>query len=261
MPDIQTYQPDLYDLVTPASLAGDVEWYVRKARAADGPVLELGAGTGRVTLALARAGVSVRALDAHAGMLAALRRKLADLPADVQRQVTPVEANMQTFELPERFALVIAPFRAILHNLTEDDMLACFRRVRAHLREGGQFAFNVFHPSLEVMARHVGPLEGVWRWVATFDRPDGSWVVRSEANRFDSVRRRIHSLHRFEEFGADGVLQRTTLHRLELSYLYPPDLRRLLGQAGFQAVTISGGFGGAPFQRDMDELVVEAGVN
>src|SRR5688500_6583688 len=108
-----TYQPHLYDLVTPPSLAGDVEWYVHKAKAADGPVLELGAGTGRVTLALARAGVAVHSLDAHDGMLEMLRRKLADLAADVQRRVTIVDADMRTFELPERFGLVIAPFRAI----------------------------------------------------------------------------------------------------------------------------------------------------
>jgi hypothetical protein len=84
--------------------------------------------------------------------------------------------------------------------------------------------------------------------------------VRSEANRFDTVRRRIHSLHRFEEFSQDGALQRTTLHRLELTCLYPSDIRRLLEQAGFgfQSITISGGFGGSPFQRDTDELVVEA---
>jgi len=258
MAGTQTYQPDLYDLVTPASLAGDVEWYVRKAKSADGPVLELGAGTGRITLALAREGLAVHALDAHPGMLEVLRRKLAGLPADVQERVTLVEADMQTFELPERFGLVIAPFRAVLHNLTEEDMLACFGRVRAHLRDGGRFAFNVFHPSLEVMARHVGPLEGVWRWLGTFDRPEGGWVVRSEANRFDTVRRRIQSLHRFEEFSAGGVLERATTHRLELAYLYPPDLRRLLGQAGFQSVLISGGFAGAAFERDTDELVVEA---
>ena len=63
MPDTQTYQPDLYDLVTPASFAGDVEWYVRKAKAADGPVLELGAGTGRVTWRWrARASPSMRSM-------------------------------------------------------------------------------------------------------------------------------------------------------------------------------------------------------
>jgi SAM-dependent methyltransferase len=257
-PKRATYQPDLYDLVTPASLDDDVAWYVRKGKEADGPVLELGAGTGRVTLALARAGVGVHALDAHPGMLHELRRKVADLPADTQRLVAIVEADMRTFQLNERFALVIAPFRAILHNLTDGDLLACFGRVRRHLREGGRFAFNVFHPSLEIMSRHAGPLTGVWRWVGTFDRPDGGWVIRSEANRFEIPTRRIHSLHRYEEFDADGILHRTTVHRLELTYLYPPDIHRLLEQAGFKSVAIAGGFRGAPFQDDTDELVVEA---
>jgi ubiquinone/menaquinone biosynthesis C-methylase UbiE len=43
-----TYQPEYYDVVTPASLQGDVEWYCRAAAAAGGPVLELGCGTGRL---------------------------------------------------------------------------------------------------------------------------------------------------------------------------------------------------------------------
>ena len=257
-PHNASYQPELYDIVTADTLDGDVDYYVGQAKEAGGPVLELGAGTGRVTLALARAGVSVHALDAHCGMLGVLRRKLSELPGDTQDRVTIVEADMRTFRLAERFALAIAPFRAVLHNLTDDDLLACFSRVREHLREGGRFAFNVFHPSIEVMARHVGPLTGVWRWVGTFDRPDGGWVVRSEANRFDTPARRIHSLHRYEEFDGEGVLQRTTVHNLELTYLYPPDIRRLLERAGFSSVTISGGFRGAPFRNDMDELVVEA---
>ena len=49
-----TYQPDLYDAVTPASFQGDLEWYRCKALESGGPVLELGAGTGRVTLAIGR---------------------------------------------------------------------------------------------------------------------------------------------------------------------------------------------------------------
>ena len=57
-----TYQPDLYDAVTPASFQGDLEWYRCKALESGGPVLELGAGTGRVTLAIAEAGPTIYAL-------------------------------------------------------------------------------------------------------------------------------------------------------------------------------------------------------
>jgi SAM-dependent methyltransferase len=255
-----TYDPDLYDVVTPATLQGDVEWYCRKAQASGGPVLELGAGTGRVTLAVARAGVPIHALDASDEMLAALERKRQACAPEVRDRISLVRGDMRSFDLPERFALIIAPFRAFLHNLTEEDRLACLARVRHHLRPGGRFALNLFHPSLEIMARHTGPLEGVWRWAGTYEQPAGGFVVRSEANRFDTVRQVVHSQHRYDQHDADGVLTKTFLHRLELAYLYPPDLQRLLEASGFIDIHISGGFDDRAFARDTDELVIEAAV-
>jgi SAM-dependent methyltransferase len=254
------YQPDLYDLMFPAGLAGDLEWYRGKANELGGPVLELGAGTGRITLPIARDGIPIHALDASPDMLARLRRKLDEEPADVRSRVTVVEGDMRRFQLPERFALVIAPFRAFLHNLTDEDRLACARRVREHLRPGGCFAFNVFHPSLEFMAQHMGPLKGTWRLMSTYDRPDGGFVVRSENTRFDGVRHVLHAQLRFEEYGADGVLGRTSLQRLEIAYLFPDEIRWMLERAGFRSVEIHGGFEGRPVERETDELVVEARV-
>jgi SAM-dependent methyltransferase len=253
-----SYRPELYDAVTPATYQGDVDWYRRKAAACGGPVLELGAGTGRITLAIAEAGIPIHALDADEAMLGALRGKLAGYPREARDRVVIVEGDMRTFDLAERFALVIAPFRAFLHNTTEADRLACLDRVRRHLRPGGHFAFNVFHPSLEYMAQHAGPLAGVWRWRGTYNLPAGAYVVRSEANRYDTVRQVVHSQHRYEEYAADGTLARTSLHRLQLAYLYPADIRRLLAQAGFGEVRITGGFAGGEVLRDADELVIEA---
>ena len=252
------YRPELYDTVTPPTFQGDVDWYCRKAQESGGPVLELGAGTGRVTLAIAQAGVSIHALDASETMLDALRSKLALQPQEIRDRVAPVRGDMRAFELPERFALVIAPFRTFLHNVTEQDRLACLDRVRRHLRPDGHFAFNVFHPSLEYMAQHAGALAGVWRWAGTYELATGGCVIRSEANRYDTVRQVVHSQHRYEEYAADGTLTKTSLHRLELAYLYPADIRRLLSNAGFSEVMISGGFTGRELSRDTDELVVDA---
>ncbi|HEU4890976.1 MAG TPA: class I SAM-dependent methyltransferase [Vicinamibacterales bacterium] len=254
------YHPDLYDLVTPASFRGDAEWYRAKARECGGPVLELGAGTGRITLQIAQNGVVVHALDADGAMRAVLRRKLAALPAHERDRVVVINGDMRTFTSTERFPLVIAPFRAFLHNLTEQDQLACLNQIREHLAPRGRFAFNVFHPSLEIMAHHVGAMAGVWRWVGTFPRADGGFVVRSDANRYDTTRQLVHSQHRYDEYGPDGTLSRSSLHDLRLAYLYPPDLRRLLTQAGFRSIQIYGGFDGRPFENDTDELVIEASV-
>lgn len=253
-----TYDSRLYDIFIPESFGGDTEWYRRKARDANGPVLELGAGTGRITIPIARDGVSIDALEPDPSMIVKLRRKLDTLPDDARARVTIVEADMRTFALDRRFALIIAPFRAFLHNLTREDQLACLQRVHAHLQPGGRFAFNIFHPSLEFMSRHVGPLQGVWRWTATHALPDGGHAIRNEANRYDTVRRRVFSLHRYEEYDANGELTRTFLHRLEIAMLYEPDVRQLLKDAGFGAVTIHGGFDERPFEHDTDEMVIEA---
>jgi SAM-dependent methyltransferase len=255
------YDAAIYDATIPGSFRGDVDWYRQKARECGGPVLELGAGTGRITLKLAQDGVAVHALDCDAGMLAALRQKVATEVSDLRARITVIDADMRRFDLHERFALVIAPFRALLHNLTDDEHLACFRRVRAHLRPQGRFCFNVFNPSLEFMSQHAGSLAGVWRWASTTEGQNGASIVRSDANRYDTVNRRIHSLLRYEEYGSDGALTRTFLHRLELSYLYPSDIRRLLQAAGFTSIDIRGGFDQRAFERDTDELVVEAGID
>jgi SAM-dependent methyltransferase len=253
-----SYQADLYDIVTPDSVLGDVDWYRKKAADYGGPVLELGAGTGRITLALAADGFEVHALDISQSMLERLRAKLAAQGSDVRNRVRLHEGDMRTFDLGTRFALVIIPYRAFLHNLTEGDQRACLARVRQHLAPGGTLALNVFHPSLDFMARNAGPLAGVWRRAATHDLADGTFVVRSDSIAFDTVRRLIDAQHRYDEYTPGGTLTRSTLHRLALAYLYPQDLRRLLADAGFEHVRMHGGFDERPFAKDGDELVVEA---
>lgn len=105
------------------------------------------------------------------------------------------------------------------------------------------------------MAQHTGPLAGVWRWSGTAPLPSGGWVVQSEANRYDTVAQFVHSLHRYDVFDASGSLERTSMLRLTLAYLYPPEIRGLLESSGFTDVTICGGFDGRLFTQDGHELV------
>ena len=256
-----SYQPDLYDVVTAPTLQGDVEWYCEKARLSGGPVLELGAGTGRVTLPMAANGISVYALDTDDGMLARLRAKVSASPPEIRSRIAVSHGDMRTFEIAERFPLIVCPFRAFLHNLTESDQLACLSRVQQHLKPGGRFAFNVFHPSLTFMAQHAGALAGTWRWKGTHDIAAGGWVTLSEATHYDTVLQRLHALQRYEVYTKDGALERTSMFRIELAYLYPTDIRRLLKAAGFRDITIKGGFDGREFTQDGEELVVEAAAS
>src|SRR5262249_60127441 len=101
------YHPFLYDLTFPGSVRGDIDGYRRLARESGGPVLELGAGTGRITIPVAQDGLHVDAVDRDSGMLDVLRRKTAALPAEVAERITISEADMRSVQLDRRFALVI----------------------------------------------------------------------------------------------------------------------------------------------------------
>ena len=258
MSDITNYNADIYDVMHPGSVRGDVEWYRSKATASGGPVLELGAGTGRISIPIAEQGIRVTAVDLDAGMLAKLRDKVAASPDSIRGHITTHHADMRSFSLGETFALAIIPFRAFLHNLTTDDQLASLKRVHEHLRPGGELAFNVFHPSLEFMAAHSGYHAGAWRWSGTRDLPHGGFAVYSEWSRYDTPRQRVESMIKTEVFGAAGELLGTHMMRLHLAYLYPADIARLLERAGFELIRLSGDFSGRPFEHDGDELVIEA---
>lgn len=257
--EADTYDPELYDLFHPHEREeSDVAFYCELARERGGPVLELGAGTGRTLLPIARAGTEIHGLDTSARMLASLRERLAKEPAPVRALVTIAEGDMREFVLDRRFCVVQIPFRGFLHNRTRDEQLRCLRACRQHLVPGGVLAFSVFHPSIEIMGANAGAFSGVWRWRGERPTPDGGRVALSECTTYDTPNQLLSARLRYEKFDARGRLEFAHLHGLELAYLYPGDIRGLLGEAGFGEVDIEGGFDGAPFTDDRQELIVRA---
>jgi SAM-dependent methyltransferase len=165
-----------------------------------------------------------------------------------------IVGDMRMFTLAERFALIIAPFRAFLHNLTEHDQLACLDRVREHLRPGGCFAFNVYHPSLEYMAHHTGALAGVWRRAGTFPRADGGCIVRSESNRYDTVR--AQSFHWFRTTDALSEFARILKERRRLAISWNRRSTSDPLTAGYRQAIVDVGGEMTPESRTFDPNVI-----
>ena len=127
----------------------DVPFYVELAREADGPVVELAVGTGRVAAVVAReTGKRVIGVDSSPAMLARARETGADLDLRL--------GDMRDFALETKAALVYCPARSLLHLPTWEDKLRVFRRVHEALRPGGRFAFNAFVFDYTVAARVEG---------------------------------------------------------------------------------------------------------
>ena len=130
----------LYDLQY-AAYRDDVPFYTRLAHDQGGAVLELGAGTGRITEALLDAGHEVVAVDASAAMLERARDRLGP-----RAGLTLMQADMREVRLGREFDLVMAPFNTLMHAYTLDDQDRTLASVTRHLDDGGLFAFDLYVP-------------------------------------------------------------------------------------------------------------------
>ena len=136
-----------------ADMTADVPFYVDLAREADGPIVELAVGTGRVAIPVALAtGRRVIGVDVSPGMLRRARAHAVKAGVDL----TLLECDMRELALDEPAALIYCPFRALLHLRTWADRRRVFERVAASLRPGGRFAWNAIAFDHRVAAREDG---------------------------------------------------------------------------------------------------------
>jgi len=163
----------------------DVTFYRELARRRGATrILELGAGTGRVTVPLARDGRHVVALDQSAAMLGRLGERVARLPPAVAARITPVAGDLRSFAVGGRFPLVIAAFNVLEHLYTRGEVAACLARVAAHLTPDGAFAFDVQLPDLAWLSR-----DPTRRWAKTrfTDPTTGRAMYYSTNHDYDPV--------------------------------------------------------------------------
>jgi SAM-dependent methyltransferase len=136
----------------------DVRFYTETAQEFGGPVLELGVGTGRVAMAIARAGCEILGVEPVAEMLRRAEEKSRGLPASARANLSLRAGDARTVRLKRRFKLVIAPFNVFMHLYSRQDLERAFATVRAHLAPRGRFVFDVSMPDLRAMVRNPGKL-------------------------------------------------------------------------------------------------------
>jgi ubiquinone/menaquinone biosynthesis C-methylase UbiE len=136
-----------------ADMTADIAFYVGLAREADGPLVELAVGNGRVAIPVAQAtGRRVFGIDLSPGMLEQARARAAEAGVELDL----LEGDMRELTLAEPAALIYCPFRALLHLPTWADRRRTFERVAACLQPEGRFAWNAFAFDHAIAARLDG---------------------------------------------------------------------------------------------------------
>jgi len=131
----------------------DLELWDELARDGGGPVLDLGCGTGRVALHLARRGHRVHGLDLDPDLVEALRRRSQEAGLEVAVSA----ADAREFSLGREFATVLAPMQLIQLFEGSEQRVACMRCARRHLRPGGSMAVAIVDGFPDELAEEVPP--------------------------------------------------------------------------------------------------------
>ena len=180
------------------------------ALAGDGRALELGIGTGRIALPLAGRGVEVHGIDVSQAMVARLREKPGG------EEIPVAIGDFATTRVDGAFSLSYLVFNTINNLTTQEEQVACFRNVAAHLEPGGRFVIEVGVPEL----RRLPPGDTMH----VFDASEGHWGI----DEYDLVNQGLVS-HHFSV--VDGAIERVSM---PFRYVWPSELDLMAELAGMR---------------------------
>jgi len=135
------YFAEFYDQLTGVSVA-DLDKFLPHIERKDGPVLELGCGTGRLLIKIAQQGYKITGLDLSQSMLNILNRKLLNEPCNIRSNVSLYKKDMTSFDINNKFATCILGATSICLLPDDDAVLEMLQTVHKHLEPGGRFIFD-----------------------------------------------------------------------------------------------------------------------
>jgi SAM-dependent methyltransferase len=224
-----TYDDDASEMFDPEVLEPTVEFLA--ALAGSGRALELGIGTGRVGLPLARRGVEVHGIELSMAMAA----KLHDKPDGEAIDVTI--GDFSTTRVDGSFSLVYLVYNTIGNLTTQDAQVACFRNAAAHLEPGGCFVIEILVPALQRL-----PPGDTFR---VFDSAEGYWGI----DEYDVATQRLVSHHVTIQ---DGKVQ---VSSFPFRYAFPAEFDLMAQIAGMTLRERWGGWKREPFTSESEKHV------
>ncbi len=246
----------LYDLDL-ADDPGDLDLYLALAGRTGGPILELGAGTGRLAVPLAAAGHRVTAVDIDPAMLDRARRRAQDEGPAVAGRLELVEADLLALDPSGEPAhrLAFIGLNSLFLLADRAAQLGAFRAMARHLAPGGLAVADVWLPDADDLARFDGRL--ILEYVRT-DPETGHLVSKTAAAEHDATSDGVGLTTIYEE-GLPGAAPLRWIRRDRLRLVSPDELRAFAEAAGLVVETVAGGYDLRQIGPGDDRAIVIAG--
>lgn len=217
----------------------DTPFYLNQLTGRAKSILELGCGTGRLTIPLALHGFDVTGIDIEESMLARAREKAAQVGANVEW----VQGDVRSFDLGKQFDAVLFPVNSLSHMLDSKSIEACLACVRKHLTDNGRFIFQVFNPLFRVFLRDPNQRYPL----AQYEDPYGrGHVTVTESNTYDRALQ-VNNVTWYYQF---QDTQEEIAKSLPMRIFFPQELDALLRHNGFDIIAKYGGCDGNPFSSE-----------
>lgn len=238
---------EIYDVEQ--NFTDDIEYYLRMASRFGDPILELGAGTGRLLIPLAKKGYQVVGLEKSPSMVDIFLRKIDSLEDRIQKRISVIEGDMSEFNLDKKFSFIFMAYNTLNH-LRRDQVLECFRCVKKHLAPHGVFMLNNDIPSLEDMKGSSGKTVRYEHY-----HPYRESVVETTfTSHYDLENLEEKDVIVVKEIEENRVV-RQEVCKQRLSIFFPCHVRNYLQDSGMKIISEYGCLSEEPLGPDSREMV------
>jgi SAM-dependent methyltransferase len=222
--------------------SADIELYLRllSAERFRGPVVELGCGTGRVSLPLVRAGYRVTGVDISPAMLARARRRRRALPPEEAMRLRFSLQDMTAFSFPRRFRAAVIAFSTLALVTEPGGRASCLERVGRHLEPGGLLLVDLPQPRAEIADEVEARISSRFRippWGHEIDK------LVEERPSSDHRLRQVRYSYTVRRWRDDAVIDRLEV-RFALARLDRNEVEAALTAAGFDVEAVLGDYRG-----------------
>lgn len=224
----------------------DIPFFLESARQCGSPVLELGCGSGRITIPIARTGIDIDGIDLSAPMLAKGKIKAAAAGCD---QIRFQQGNFSQFVMPRAYKLIFCATNALQHLLENQQIDDCFASVRQCLAPNGLFLIDVFNPDLTKLAR---------RWDQRYLFKEMQTQTHGKLSVF--ARSEYHPASQILRFQLDYRRQADDIQvkakEIEMRCLFPDELDEFCQRNGFTIIQKFGNYQSDPFTADSAKQIL-----
>ncbi|MFH1656720.1 MAG: class I SAM-dependent methyltransferase [Candidatus Nealsonbacteria bacterium] len=227
---------------------GDVKFYINYFKNFKGKILEIGAGTGRITIPLLEKGADVTALDISSNMLKILEEKAEKKNIKTKT----ICADMRNFKLRDKFEAIIITYRSFQHLYTVDNQIKTLKNIKKYLKPNGVLIFDVYKPSLKFIGK------GNWKWQkdSIIKLPGIKGKIKINfRNRYDMAEQMMSGQYKLiYPNGKKEILP------LKMRFFFRFEIEHLLKLAGFKVKNLYGDFYKNKFNNKSTEMIWEVNL-